>query len=272
MAQQAAREKPADQRRLPDVRDARINADLLRFVLKNFDRRGDQRQRMRHAFMQTVQAINAVAARHDHYTAHHQERVAILTLAIGRELGLSANLLDGLYLGALVHDLGKVAIPSELLNKPGRLTPEEFALAKTHVQIGCEILQHVSLPWPICQIVSQHHERLDGSGYPHALVGDEIIPEARIVAVADVFQALCEDRPYRKALGMRAALEELDKGAGTKFDGDVVRAVLAITTRMNVPESDLWDCMTLDITGATRRQGGRPVRAARLTSKVNAAR
>jgi putative nucleotidyltransferase with HDIG domain len=223
--------------------------------------------------MQTVQAINAVAARHDHYTAHHQDRVAILTLAVGRELGLPSDSLDGLYLGALVHDLGKVAIPSELLNKPGRLTPEEFALAKTHVQVGCEILQHVNLPWPICKIVAQHHERLDGSGYPHALTAEAIIPEARIVAVADVFQALCEDRPYRKALGIRGGLDELERGSGTKFDADVVRAVVAITNRLNGAGPEFWESMTLDVTGDSRRRGvGRTVRASRMNLNAGGAR
>jgi putative nucleotidyltransferase with HDIG domain len=179
----------------------------------------------RRALIQTVHAISAVAARRDRYTALHQERVAVLSQALGRQLGLAANRLEGVYLGALVHDLGKIAIPSEVLNKPGALTSDERALVQTHVQVGCEILQNVALPWPIRTIVDQHHERLDGSGYPRGLTGGAIVLEARIVAVADVFQALCESRAYREALGVRVALEKLEAGAGVAFDADVVRAL-----------------------------------------------
>lgn len=252
--QKLSTEKTAEPRNPNSPRTVGINADLMQLVLGEFDGGQRQRQKMRQAFMQTVRAINSVAARHDHYTAHHQERVAILTLELGRKLGMSADCLDGLYLGALVHDLGKVTIPSELLNKPGRLTPEEFALVKTHVPSGCEIIQGITLPWPIREIIAQHHERLDGSGYPNGLVGGAIIPEARIVAVADVFQALCEERPYRKALGIRAALDELNGSAGEKFDADVVRELSLIAGRQESSAGDLWERITTDMTGAMRRR------------------
>jgi putative nucleotidyltransferase with HDIG domain len=193
----------------------------------------------RRALIQTVHAISAVAARRDRYTAVHQELVAILSQALGRHLGLTADRLEGVYLGALVHDLGKVAIPSEVLNKPGALTSEERALVQTHVQVGCEILQNVTLPWPVHAIVDQHHERLDGSGYPHGLTAAAIVLEARIVAVADVFQALCERRPYREALGVRVALEKLEEGAGVAFDADVVRA-LKVVTGAERNSAELW--------------------------------
>lgn len=154
-------------------------------------------RRARHALIQTVHVVSAVAGRRDRYTSRHQRRTATLAVAIGRELGLSAQSLEGLYLGALVHDLGKVAIPFELLGKPSRLTAEEFALVKTHVQVVCDILENVDLPWPVHTIVAQHHERLDGTGYPSGLTAGAIAEEARIVAVADVFQAMSDNRPAR---------------------------------------------------------------------------
>jgi putative nucleotidyltransferase with HDIG domain len=196
----------------------------------------------RRALIQTVHAISAVAARRDHYTARHQRRVATLALAIGRELRMAEDVLEGLYLGALIHDIGKVAIPSEVLTKPARLTAEEFALIRTHVRVGCEILESVILPWPVHAIVGQHHERLDGSGYPKGLRGEEIAPEARIVAVADVFQALCDYRPYRAALGIGTALEEIERGVGVTFDAEVVSALASLLARESETEAvALWD-------------------------------
>jgi HD-GYP domain-containing protein (c-di-GMP phosphodiesterase class II) len=203
-------------------------------------------RRTRHALIQTVHAVNAVAAHRDRYTALHQRRTAALTLGIGQQLGLDADRLEGLYLGALVHDLGKVAIPSEVLNKPARLTPEEYAFVKTHVQVGCDILQNVVLPWPIHAIVAQHHERLDGSGYPRGLTASAIVLEARIVAVADVFQAMTDHRPYRTAPGRDAALQELDRGAGVTFDAEVIRALRAVLAGQQSVGGDLWTRLESD--------------------------
>jgi HD-GYP domain-containing protein (c-di-GMP phosphodiesterase class II) len=185
---------------------------------------------IRRATIQAVHAISAVVNRRDAYTALHQRRVATLARAIGERLGVSQHCLDGLYLGGLVHDIGKVAIPAELLVKPGRLAAEEYALIKTHVPAGCEILDYLVLPWPIRSMIAQHHERLDGSGYPDGLVGDAITLEARIIAVADVFEAMSSHRPYRAGLGMDAALGELQGRAGTAFDARVVTACTAIGT------------------------------------------
>ena len=227
--------------------DGAAKADLIPLILNHLDPHRGTRMRIRRAFVQTVQAINAVAARHDHYTAHHHERVAILALALGRRLQLASDRLESVYLGALVHDVGKVAIPTELLNKPDRLTIEEFTLVKTHVRIGCEILQPLTLPWPIQAIVAQHHERLDGSGYPQGLRAEAILPESRIVAVADVFQALCDDRPYRVALGIQAALAELERGAGRAFDADAVAALRTLTKTRGQSVTDFWAQLTSDI-------------------------
>jgi putative nucleotidyltransferase with HDIG domain len=175
------------------------------------------------------------------FVARHQRRTATLALSIGRQLGLDADQLEGLYLGALVHDVGKVAIPSELLSKPARLTLEEFALVKTHVQAGCDILQNVVFPWPIYAIVAQHHERLDGSGYPKGLTASAIVLEARIVAVADVFQAMSDDRPYRTTPGRDAALQELDRGAGVTFDAEVIRGLRAVlAAQQSTRDDELW--------------------------------
>ena len=203
-------------------------------------------RRTRHALIQTVHAVSAVAAHRDRYTALHQRRTATLALNIGRQLALNADQLEGLYLGALVHDLGKVAIPSEVLGKLGRLTPEEYSLIKTHVQAGCDILQNVVLPWPIKAIVAQHHERLDGSGYPNGLTASMIVLEARIVAVADVFQAMNDDRPYRVAPGRDAALQELDRGAGAIFDAEVVRGLRAVLATQQPVGEDLWTRLEAD--------------------------
>jgi HD-GYP domain-containing protein (c-di-GMP phosphodiesterase class II) len=200
---------------------------------------------IRRATIQAIHAISAVVGRRDAYTALHQRRVATLARALGERLAVSQHCLDGLYLGGLVHDIGKVAIPAELLVKPGRLAPEEYALIKTHVPAGCEILDHLVLPWPIRAMIAQHHERLDGSGYPDGLTGDAITLEARIIAVADVFEAMSSHRPYRAGLGLDAALGELQARAGTGFDAEVVAACTALA-REHVNLTDLWTMLGTD--------------------------
>ncbi len=194
----------------------------------------------RRALIQVVHSVSVVAAQRDHHTAVHQQRTAHLALAIGQELTLNQHQLEGLYLGALVHDVGKIAIPSEILNKPARLTSEEYALVKTHVQVGCRLLESVELPWPVRTIIAQHHERLDGSGYPHGLTAPAIPVEARIVAVADVFQAMTEHRPYRPPLPSEVALEELMRGANALFDGEVLRALESVLGASRATGKTLW--------------------------------
>jgi HD-GYP domain-containing protein (c-di-GMP phosphodiesterase class II) len=168
----------------------------------------------------TARAVEAK----DPYTAGHQRRVAELSSAIATSLCDEGDCVDAVRVAAIVHDLGKIGIPSEILNKPGRLTFEEFDLIKQHPAIGSAILQPVEFPWPIAEIVLQHHERLDGSGYPLGISGDEIRLESRILAVADVVEAMSLARPYRAALGVDAALDEIERGAGKRFDADVVDA------------------------------------------------
>jgi putative nucleotidyltransferase with HDIG domain len=182
----------------------------------------------RHALIQTVHALSAVTSRSDRYTALHQEQVAALALAIGRRLGLGGKQAEGLYLGALVHDIGKVAVPAELISKPGKLTPEEFTLVRTHVRAGVDMLKNLKFPWPLQAIIGQHHERLDGSGYPNGLAGAAVVTEARITAVADVFEAICQPRPYRAARGTAEALGELERGAGSVYDREAVDALTSL--------------------------------------------
>jgi putative nucleotidyltransferase with HDIG domain len=176
----------------------------------------------------TVQAIAATVEMRDAYTAGHQQRVAVLAAAIANEMGLSADAIHGLRLASLVHDLGKIHIPAEILSRPGKLTSIEYELIKSHPQSGYEILKPITFPWPIAEIVLQHHERLDGSGYPKGLKGDAILLEARILAVADVVEAMTSHRPYRSALGLDAALQEIRQGSGTLYEAAAVEACLIL--------------------------------------------
>jgi HD-GYP domain-containing protein (c-di-GMP phosphodiesterase class II) len=173
----------------------------------------------------TIQAIAGTVEMRDAYTAGHQRRVAELATAIARNMGLVQDQVHGVYLAAVVHDLGKIHIPAEILTRPGKLSAIEFELIKTHPEAGYEILKGVDFPWPIAQIVLQHHERLDGSGYPRGLKGDEILLETRIVMVTDVVEAMASHRPYRSALSIELALQELVTHT-EKYDANVVRCCL----------------------------------------------
>jgi len=192
------------------------------------------------ALTQTISAIAATIDKRDPYTAGHQRRVADLSQAIAGRLGLGGDCMEGIYLGALVHDVGKLAIPVDILTRPGRLGPEEFALVKTHVLAGVDVLKDVTFPWPIIDMVAQHHERLDGSGYPRGLRGDAICLEARIIAVADVFESMSTHRPYRAALSADTALLELSSGRAKIFDAAVVDACVAIVAESGAAPQTLW--------------------------------
>lgn len=169
--------------------------------------------------------VNLVEAR-DPYTAGHQRSVTLLSVAIAESMGLDADRIRGLRFAASVHDIGKVYVPAEFLNRPGKLTDVEFAIIKTHPKVGFDILDPVDFPWPVSTIVHQHHERLDGTGYPLGLSGEDILLEARIMAVADVVDAISSHRPYRPGHGVAVALEEIRDNAGTHFDPAVVEACL----------------------------------------------
>ncbi len=176
----------------------------------------------------TVRAIASIVEMRDPYTAGHQIRVADLAVAIARQMGLPAEQTHGVHLAGVVHDLGKIKIPSEILSKPGRITDIEHSLIKIHSQAGYDILKGIDFPWPIAQMVLQHHERLDGSGYPQGLKGGQIILEARILSVADVVEAMSSHRPYRPGLGVEAALAEITRQRGSHFEPAVVDACLAL--------------------------------------------
>ncbi|MFI4987480.1 MAG: PAS domain S-box protein [Alphaproteobacteria bacterium] len=181
-------------------------------------------QRLERAMEETVQVVASTVEMRDSYTAGHQRRVARIAEAIAVEMGLSDDRIHGLRLASIVHDLGKIHIPAEILSKPGKLTPAEYELIKMHPQVGYDILKPVEFPWPIADIVLQHHERLDGSGYPNGLKGDAILLEARIMAVADVVESMISHRPYRPALGIDTALAEIEGGKGRTYDAAVVEA------------------------------------------------
>jgi HD-GYP domain-containing protein (c-di-GMP phosphodiesterase class II) len=184
-----------------------------------------------------IHAVSLVVETRDPYTAGHQRRVAGLAKAIAGAMGLSEWQMMGVYITGLLHDVGKVAVPTEILSKPGKINQYEFSIIKNHSRIGYDILQRIEFPWPVTMAILQHHERLNGSGYPAGLSGDEIIIEARILGVADVVEAMSSHRPYRPALGLDAALEEISGGSGVLYDAEVVNACLSLLKK-NEPEFD----------------------------------
>lgn len=185
----------------------------------------------RRVLRQTVDVLSLAAEKRDPYTAGHEARVAALSLAIADELHLPADEREGLEFAALLHDVGKIAIPAEILTKPGRLTASEHALVRTHVEHGYEILAPVAFERPVAEIVRQHHERPDGSGYPRGLRGEAVLREARILGLADVVEAMRSHRPYRPALGIDAVLAELRDGEGGRYDAEVVAACRRVLAR-----------------------------------------
>jgi putative nucleotidyltransferase with HDIG domain len=170
----------------------------------------------------TVNTLASTVEMRDPYTAGHQRRVTILACAIAEEIGLTEEQFDGLRLAGMIHDIGKITVPIEILNKPGRISETEFNIIKTHPQAGYNLLREIEFPWPVAQIVLQHHERLDGSGYPQGLKDGTIMLEAKILAVADVVEAMASHRPYRPALGIEAALEEIAKNRDILYDHEIV--------------------------------------------------
>jgi putative nucleotidyltransferase with HDIG domain/PAS domain S-box-containing protein len=183
-------------------------------------------EKVKNLLEQTVNVLASTVEMRDPYTAGHQRRVAVLASAIAREMGLSEERIEGLRMAALIHDIGKIHVPAEILSKPGSLTPIEERLIQTHPQAGHDVLQKVEFPWPVARIVKQHHERWDGSGFPEGLSGEEILLEARILGVADAVEAMSSHRPYRAARGIPEALKIISEQSGILFDPDVVKACL----------------------------------------------
>ena len=185
-------------------------------------------ERLEMAFDSTLAALAGIGEMRDPYTAGHQSNVGVLSEQIAVRLGLDDEMVGQIRRAAEVHDIGKIAVPAEILTKPGRLSALEYEMMKVHARIGWEILSRASLPWPIAEVALQHHERLDGSGYPQGLAGEAICLPARVVAVADVIEAMIQHRPYRPGLGRDVAIAEVLAGAGVRYDADAVAAAVAI--------------------------------------------
>ncbi|MBQ0759015.1 MAG: PAS domain S-box protein [Zhongshania sp.] len=215
------------------TKDDQITGSVVAFLditeqIKNRDELEISHAQLMASLEGTISTITKIVDARDPYTAGHQQRVADLASNIAREMGLDENLIVGISLGAKIHDIGKINVPAELLSKPTKLTNIEYMLIQSHPQVGSDILKDIEFPWPVAEIAHQHHERMDGSGYPKGLKGDEIILEARVVAVADVVEAMASHRPYRPGLGIDEALDEIMKNRGNFYDPQVVDACLRL--------------------------------------------
>jgi putative two-component system response regulator len=182
----------------------------------------------RELFAAVIQTISKIVEYRDPYTIGHERRVAQLAATIAQEIGLEESRVEGVRVGGYLHDVGKIAAPAEILTKPTQLTDNEFAIVKTHALIGHDILAGIPFPWPVAEMTWQHHERMDGSGYPRGLVGEAILLEARILAVADVVEAMSSHRPYRPGLGLDTALAEIERGGGSAYDQVIADACLKL--------------------------------------------
>ena len=190
-------------------------------------------EQFQNAMVGTIKAISLAIELRDPYTAGHQLRVAELACAIGEELALPEDVVYGLHMASVLHDLGKITIPAEILTRPGKLNALEYGIIQNHVQAGFDIIKKIECPWPLADIVLQHHERMDGSGYPNGLSGNEILLEARILAVADVFETISSHRPYRPSLGINKAVEEIVSNKGILYDEAVVDVCSALFEEKN---------------------------------------
>lgn len=230
--------KIPDTFRKPEIQLFESLAQEIGFGLRSIERQhklDDQihqkqliQERLAASLRATIEAMSRTMEWRDPYTAGHQKRVASISTAIARKMGLDNDVVQALYMAAMVHDIGKVAVPSEILTKPSQLTDLEMQMVQGHVESGYQILKDIPFPWPIAEMVRQHHERLDGSGYPRGLQGEEINLQARILAVADTIEAMATHRPYRPARGLSAALEEIRAEAGVKLDARVVDAAFEL--------------------------------------------
>ena len=203
-------------------------------VKRGLEEKAEHLQDMRDSLVESVTALAETVELRDPYTAGHQKRVSDLAVEIAREMGFSEEEVDGVRLAGVVHDIGKIRVPVEILSKPGKLDDVEMSLIRLHPEAGYQILKNIHFPWPIARMVQQHHERLDGSGYPLGLKDGQILPSACIIAVADVIDAMSLHRPYRSALGIDKAIEEIKLGRGKHYDAAVVDACLKVL------EKGLW--------------------------------
>ena len=210
------------------VRDEKVKILYLEGLVTDITDRKKSVDQLRKALVDTIQAIASIVESRDPYTAGHQRRVADLAAAIAAEMGLSVELIEGLRMAGVIHDIGKVSVPSDILNMPRKLTDIEFSLIKTHAKSGYEMVKDIEFPWPIARMILEHHERINGSGYPNGLTGDRLLLESRILAVADVVEAMATHRPYRAALSLDVAMDEITKNRGVIYDPDAVDACLRL--------------------------------------------
>jgi HD-GYP domain-containing protein (c-di-GMP phosphodiesterase class II) len=208
---------------------------LNRQLQQEVEERKTTQEKLKNSYIQLqksldeiVHAMSLTLEERDPYTAGHQRRTTDLSLAIAKEMGLPEHETKGLQMAGLIHDMGKISVPGEILSKPGCLNDAELQLIKRHPQVAYDILNQIDFPWPVDQIVLQHHEKIDGSGYPQGLSGKEILLESRILCVADVVETMETHRPYRPSLGRDAALEEISKNRGVLYDPEVVDACLKL--------------------------------------------
>jgi HD-GYP domain-containing protein (c-di-GMP phosphodiesterase class II) len=197
-------------------------------ILEDITERKQSFDRLRKSLGATVQAIATAVETRDPYTAGHQRRVADLARSIATDIGLSRDQIDGIRMASMIHDIGKISIPAEILSKPSKLTELEFKLIKTHAQSGYDMIKDIEFPWPIARVILEHHERMNGTGYPNGLKGEQILLESRILMVADVVEAMGSDRPYRPSKGIDLAVDEISKNRGTLYDPEVVDACIRL--------------------------------------------
>ena len=207
-------------------------AQCVQNVLQDVTHLTEKADALERACIESVEAMARLVETRDPYTAGHQLRVSLLATAMAEYMGLLEQTVRGIRIAGTVHDIGKINVPVEILSKPGRLTDIEFDLIKIHAQRGFEVLQPIDFPWPIADIVRQHHERLDGSGYPQGLADGQILLESRVLAVADTVEAIASNRPYRPALGLETALRTIREGRGTLYDESCVDACAAVAARV----------------------------------------
>ncbi|MEP7112438.1 MAG: HD domain-containing phosphohydrolase [Ilumatobacteraceae bacterium] len=215
---------------LDNIYPVRVNDEIvgLGLIINDITERKESETALVALTEASVDAIANAAEARDPYTAGHQRRVSELAVAIANEMGLEQDDINGIRIAAKIHDIGKLSMPSEILSKPGQLKPTELALLKEHAQAGSDIVRGIHFPWPIADMILQHHERINGSGYPRGLVGNEILLSAQIIAVADVVEAMSSDRPYRASKGLEAALDEIENRRGTLFDAKIVDVCLRL--------------------------------------------
>jgi putative nucleotidyltransferase with HDIG domain len=211
-----------------EIENRRHRENLETLVVERTDKLKKTMNDLQKAIDGIIEAMGLTVEIRDPYTAGHQTRVTEIAHAIAIEMGIPKQQIEGVRMAGVIHDIGKMVVPAEILSKPGKITEHEFGIIKSHPEVGYNILKKIDFPWPIAQIVYQHHERLDGSGYPQGLSGKDILLEARIMAVADVVEAMASHRPYRPALGIDIALEEIEKNKGGVYDSEVVDACLRI--------------------------------------------